>query len=99
MYYEAKFKKLTWLQAYDLGDMRVIWCNSLGDSLFQILCDEFCRLCGYCYMHITSHVSQAFVSCTHCTSYSLLNLVHYIVCDFVVAIQDWKFLDFNAKCV
>ena len=44
MYYEAKFKKLTWLQAYDLGDMRVIWCNSLGDSLFQILYDEFCRL-------------------------------------------------------
>ena len=41
-----------------------------------------------CYSHITSHVSQAFASCTHYTSYSLLNLVHYIVCDFVVAIQD-----------
>ena len=30
--------------------------------------------------HITSHVSQAFASCTHNTSYSLLNFVHVIVC-------------------
>ena len=42
----GKTKKLTWLQAYVLGDVGVIWCNSLGDSLFQILCDEFCRLCS-----------------------------------------------------
>ena len=28
------FKKLTWLQTYVLGDLGVIWCNSLGDSLF-----------------------------------------------------------------
>ena len=34
VYYEAKFKKLTWLQAYVLGNVRVIWCNSLGDGLF-----------------------------------------------------------------
>ena len=33
-----------------------------------------------CYSHITSHVSQAFTSCTHYTSYSLLNIVHVIVC-------------------
>lgn len=33
-----------------------------------------------CYSHITSHVSQAFASCTHYTSYSLLNIVHVIVC-------------------
>ena len=32
------------------------------------------------YSHITSHVSQAFASCTHYTSYSLLNFVHVIVC-------------------
>ena len=42
----GKTKKLTWLQAYILGDVGVIWCNSLGDSLFQIVCDEFCRLCA-----------------------------------------------------
>ena len=40
------------------------------------------------YVHITSHVSQDFASCTHYTSYSLLNFVHVIVCDFVLAIQD-----------
>ena len=51
------------------------------------------------YLHITSHVSQVFASCAHYTSYSLLNLVHYIVCDLVVAIQDYMFLDFNAKYV
>ena len=78
----GKIKKLTWLQAYDLGDVGVIWCNILGDSLFQILCDEFCRLCAYCYSHITSHVSQVFSSFTHYTSYSLLNIVHVIVCVF-----------------
>ena len=78
----GKIKKLTWLQAYDLGDVGVIWCNSLSDSLFQILCDEFCRLCAYCYSHITSHVSQVFASFTHYTSYSLLNIVHVIVCVF-----------------
>ena len=33
-----------------------------------------------CYSHITSHVSQAFTSCTHYISYSLLNIVHVIVC-------------------
>ena len=40
------------------------------------------------YLHITSHVSQVIASCTHYTSYSLLNLVHDIVCDLFVAIQD-----------
>ena len=40
------------------------------------------------YLHITSRISQAFASCTHYTSYSLLNFVHVIVCDFVLAIQD-----------
>ena len=33
-----------------------------------------------CYSHITSHVSQVFASRTHYTSYSLLNIVHVIVC-------------------
>ena len=52
-----------------------------------------------CYTHITSHVSQTFASCTHYTNYSLLNLVYYIMCDLVVAIQDYMFLDFDAKCL
>ena len=49
------------------------------------------------YLHITSHVSQAFASCTHYTSYSLLNSVHVIECDFVLANQVWKFLEFYAN--
>ena len=40
------------------------------------------------YPQITSYVSQVIASRTHYTSYSMLNLVHDIVCDLVVAIQD-----------
>ena len=99
VYIMRQIKKFTWLQAFILGDVGVIWCNSLGDSLFQIYVMNFVEIVLDYYSHITSHVSQAFASCTHYTSYSLLNFVHVIVCDFVVAIQNWKFLDFNAKCV
>ena len=92
-------KKFTWLQAYFLGDVRVIWCNSLGDSLFQTYVKNFVEIVIDHYLLITSHVFEAISTCTHYTSYSLLNLVHDIVCDFVVAIQYYMFLDFNAKCV
>ena len=51
------------------------------------------------YSHITSHASQTFTSYTHYTSYSLLNSVHVIVCDFGLANQVWKFLELYAKCV
>ena len=94
-----QIKKLTWLQACFLGDLGVIGCNSLGNSLFQIYVMNFVEIVLDFYLHITSHVSQAFASCIHYTNYSFLNLVHYIVYDFVVAIQDWKFLDIDAKCV
>ena len=87
------------MQACFLGDVRVIWCNSLSDSLFQTyVMNNVENVIGY-YLHITLHVSQVIASYTHYTSYSLLNLVHNIVCDFVVAIQDYMFLDFNAKYV
>ena len=88
MYIIRQNKKLTWLQAYFLGDVRVIWCNSLGDSLFQTYVMNFVEIVIDHYLLITSHVSQAITSCTHYTSYSLLNLVHDIVCDLVVTIQD-----------
>ena len=51
------------------------------------------------YLHITSHVSHAVTSCTHYTSYSLLNLVHDIVCEFGLAIQDYMFLCVDTKYV
>ena len=99
VYIMRKIKKLTWLQTCFLGDVEVIRCNFLGDSLFQIYVMNFVEIMIAYYSHITLHVFQAFASCTHYTDYSLLNFVHFIVCDFVVSIQDWKFLDFNAKCV
>ena len=36
MYIIRLKKKNAWLQAYFLGDVGVIWCDSLGDSHFQI---------------------------------------------------------------
>ena len=99
MYIMRQNKKLTWFQACFLEDVRVIWCNSLGDSLFQTYVMNFVEIVIDYYLHITLYVSQAIASCTHYTSYSLLNLVHNIVCDCVLAIQDYMFLDFNVKCV
>ena len=63
-------------------------CNSLGDSYFQTYVMNNIEIVINYYLPITLHISQAFASCTQYTSFSLLNLVHYIVCDLVVAIQD-----------
>ena len=43
------------------------------------------------YLLINSHVSHTFTSYTHYTSYPLVNLVHKIVCEFGLAIQDYTF--------
>ena len=85
VYIMRQIKKLTWLQTFILGDVRVIWCNSLGDSLFQSYVINFVEIVIDFYLYITSHVSQVFASCTHYTSYSMLNFVHVIVCDFGLA--------------
>ena len=50
-----------------------------------------------CYSHITSHVSQVFASFTHYTNYSLLNIVHVIVCVFGLTSQVCKYLEFLCK--
>ena len=50
-----------------------------------------------CYSHITSHVSQAFTSFTHYTSYSLLNIVHINVCVFGLNNQVCKYFEFLCK--
>ena len=99
VYIMRQNKKLTWLQACFLGDVRVIWYNSLGDSLFQTYVMNFVEIVINYYLRITSYVSQAIASCTHYTSYSFLNLVHDVLCEFFLAIQDYMFLDFNAKYV
>ena len=70
---------LTWLQACFLGDVRVIWCNYLGDSHFQTnVIDDIENLFNY-YLHITFYVSHKLASCTHHTQI-LLNSVHMIGC-------------------
>ena len=88
MYIMRQNKKHLWLQACFLGDVRVIWYNSLDDSLFQTYVMNFVEIVIDHYLVITSHVPQAIASCTHYKSFSLLNLVHDIVCGIVVAIQD-----------
>ena len=59
MYNMRQFKKLTWLQVCFLGDVRVIWCNTLGDSHFQTYVMNFVEIVIDHYLLITSHVSQA----------------------------------------
>ena len=50
-----------------------------------------------CYSHITSHISQVFASCKYYTSYSLLNIVHVIVCVFGLTNQVCKYFEFLCK--
>ena len=82
-----------------LCDVGVIGCNSLGDSHFQTYVMNNVEIVIDYYLHITSHVFHAVTSCTHYTSYFLLNLVHEIVCEFGLAIQDYIFFDFDTKYV
>ena len=93
------YTKIKWLQAYFIRNVRVTWCNSLSNSHFQIYVMNNIDIVIDYYLHITSHVSHAVTSCTHFTSYSLLNLVHEIVCEFGLAIQDYIFYDFDTKYV
>ena len=79
------------MQTCFLGVVGVIRCNFLGDSHFQTYVMNNVEIVIDYYLHITSHVSYAVTSCTHYTSYSLLNLVHEIVCEFGLAIQDYVF--------
>ena len=89
--YIMRLKKITWLQTCFLGDVRVIWCNSLGNSHFQTYVMNNVEIVIDYYLHIISHVSHAITWCTHYTSYSMLNLVHEIVCAFGLAIQYYFF--------
>ena len=99
-HYKAKIKKITWLQVcYILGDVRVIWCNSLSDSHSQNYVMNNVEIVIDYYLYITSHVSHDVTSCTHFTSYYLLNLVHEIVCEIGLAIQGYMFFDFDTKYV
>ena len=91
VYIMRQIKKLTWLQTCFQGDVRVICCNSLSDSHFQIYVMNNVEIVIDYYLLINSHVSHTFTSYTHYTSYPLVNLVHKIVCEFGLAIQDYTF--------
>ena len=55
-------KKITWLQACFLGDMRVIWCNPLSDNHFQIYVMNNVEIVLDYYLQIIPHVSHVFTS-------------------------------------
>ena len=58
-------KKIAWLQACFLGDVRVIWCNFLGDSHFQTYVIDNVEIVLIFHLHITLWVSHILTSCTH----------------------------------
>ena len=90
MYNMRQIKKLTWLQDCILGDVEVIWCNSLDDSLFQIYVMNFVEIVLDFYLHITSHVSQVFTSCTHYTSH-----VPWFWCNMCLMFEFWRQIGWN----
>ena len=85
------------MQAFFLGDVGVIGRNSLGDSHFQIYVMNNVKIVIDYYLHITPHVSHVVTSCIHSTSYSLLNLVHEIVCELVWPSKIMFSMVFDAK--
>ena len=83
--------KIDMTKAYDRVDWKFLKAILISMNFVDIVINYS--------LHISSHVSQAIARCTHYTSYSLLNFVHDIVCEFVLAVQDYMFLDFDAKYV
>ena len=77
----------TWLQACFLGDAWVIWCNSLGDSHFQIYVIDNGEILFNFYVHITFYVSHTLTSCTHHMQF----FVRYCTCDCVlIIVASWN---------
>ena len=70
---------------------------TMGEFSFKFYVMNFVEIVIDFYLHITSHVSQAFASCTHYTSYSLLNIVHVIVCVFGLTNRVCKYFEFLCK--
>ena len=62
---KEKEKENAWLQACFLGDVGVIWCNSLGDGYFQTyMMNNVESVLIFC-LHFTLRVSHTLTSCTH----------------------------------
>ena len=85
---KEKENAFTWLQACFLGDVGVIWCNSLGDSHFQTNVINDVEILFNYYLHTTFYGSHTLTSCTH---YTKIFYKHY-TCDSVlinVVIQNY----------
>ena len=68
------------VQACFLGDVGVIWCNSLGDSHSQTYVMNNVESVFILCLHITWWVSHALASCAHHKQ----NFVKYGTCDCVL---------------
>ena len=99
MYKAKKKRKENDCKLIFLGDVWVIWYNSLGDGYFQTCVMNNLELLIDYYLHITLYVSHALTSCTHITSNSLLSFVHEIVCKLVWPSKIIFSIVFDAKCV
>ena len=64
---------------------------------FKFYLMNFVNFVINCYTHITSYITQAFANCTHYTSYSLLNIVHVIMCVFSLTNQVCNYFKFLCK--
>ena len=74
----------TWLQACFLRDVRVICCNSLGDSHFQTnVIDDVENLFDY-YLYIIFSVLCTLISCTYYTQiYAKLSTYDFVLSNMV----------------
>ena len=82
-----------WLQVYFLGDVRVIWYNSLGDNHFQTYVIDNVEIVLIFYLHITLWVSHTLTSCTHHKQV----FVKLCICDCVLSFV--AILNLTSWCV
>ena len=90
--YKNKIKN-AWLQACFLGDVGVIWYNSLGDSHFQTYMMNNVETMLIFYLHFTLWVSHTLTSCTH----NKQIIVKLYTCDCVSSFV--AFQDLTSSCV
>ena len=76
-----------------LGDLGVIWCNSLGDSHFQTYMMDNVESVFIFYLHITLWVSNTLTSCTQ----HKLIFVKLCTCDCVLSFM--AFQNLTSWCV
>ena len=78
---KEKYKKFISLQACFLGDVGVIWCNSLGDSHFQTYVINNVEIVLIFFLHISLWVSHTLTSCRHHKQ----NFVKFGTCNCVLS--------------